>query len=92
MAITWTPTIQIINLDREEGRLTAVREDDNPETGSIRTYTATGPMKTMEEKKAVADAILRQFHNDVSQKPIIAAKITELQDAAKTYLEANDAQ
>lgn len=90
--ITWTPTIQIINLDREEGRLTAVREDDDPETGSIRIYTTTGPMATVEEKKAVVDRILRQFHAEVSIEPIIAAKITELEAAAKTYLEANDAK
>jgi len=90
MAITWTPTIELINFSREEGRLTAIREDDDPETGSIRTYTASGPMKTTEEKKAVADTILRKFHKEVQQEPIIAAKITELENAAKAYLEANE--
>lgn len=90
MAITWTPTVELINLDREEGRLTAVREDDDPDTGSVRSFTATGPMKTTAEKKAVADRILRECQTTISQEPIIAAKIIELQDAAKAYLEAND--
>ncbi len=45
-------------------------------------------MGTADEKKAVADSALRAYHAEIAKEPQIAAKILELQNAAKTYMEA----
>ena len=85
MAVTVTPTVTLINLARSEGHLSA--EIDNG-AGDVRTATASGPMGTADEKKAVADSALRAYHAEIAKEPQIAAKILELQNAAKTYMEA----
>ncbi len=84
MAVTVTPTIELINLDRSEAKLTAIIDDGE---GDIRTTTASGPMNNAAEKKAVADAALRNYNAELAKEPLIAAKITELEGDAKDYME-----
>ncbi len=91
MAI-WTTTIEILNLDRSEAKLTGVFDDELGNADSVRTYSAVGPMSNTIEKKAVADRLIAQLKDYDAQKPLIAAKIAELELDAKTYLEANDGQ
>jgi len=84
MAVIVTPTVELINLARSEGKLVAVINDGE---GDIRTTSASGPMSTEAEKKAVADSALRKYAAELAKEPLVAGKITELESDAKTYME-----
>lgn len=91
MAIEWTPTInEIINIERREVRITCVRVDDDPATGSIRTYTATGKVKTGAQQLALMDAIWSLFQRELAWEAAVAPIISDLEADAKTNLEARE--
>lgn len=83
MAITWTQvSIELINFERREVRLTATIVDDNPVTGSTRTYTQTGLADTGPNKIALLDRIWRAYQLDLASHGNIATVIADLQQAA----------
>lgn len=84
MAYTVTSIVEVINLARSEGRLTAEISDGE---GDVRTATASGPMSNAAERKAVADSALRKYAAECAKEPLIAAKTAELQTDAETYME-----
>lgn len=68
MAIEWTEaTLQLINFQRREVRLTCTVKDDDPETGSTRTYTQSGLADTGPNKIALLDAIWRAYQVDLAK-------------------------
>lgn len=83
MAITWTEvSIRLINFTRREVRVSATIVDDNPETGSTRTYTQTGLADTGAHKMAINDMIWRTYQEDLSDESELATVVAELEQAS----------
>lgn len=83
MAIECTKaTLQLINFQRREVRLTCTVNDDDPETGSMRTYTQVGLADTGPNKIALLDAIWRAYQLDLANDANKATVVADLEQAA----------
>lgn len=90
MAVTWDFEIKVINIQREEVRITATRTDDDPEKGNIRVYVVSGPAKEDDEKLRVLDHIWERFQTDLKKEPQVATIVTALKFQAKQDLESRE--
>lgn len=87
MAVTWTEVvIQVINFDRREVRLTCTIVDDDPETGSTRTYSQTGLADTEPHKIVLFDKIWRAYQQELTEEANLATVVADLQNAALDIL------
>lgn len=83
MAITWTEaSLQVINFERREVRLRMTVLDDDPETGSTRNYTQTGPADTGPNKILLLNRIWRAYQQDLTKSANLATVKAELEQAA----------
>lgn len=91
MAIIWEPTITPISIADKTASIIAVCTDDSD--GSTRTYKvakATIDTETMSNNNWIMDEILAKYQADLTKEAAVEEFITDLESAAKTYLEAND--
>ncbi len=86
MAITCTPTItRVKNEARREIVMSVVIDDGD---GDVRTVTGTGKAKTQAEGKQLMDAIVTKYRQELAYETTIETVKEEMEDDAKTYLEA----
>lgn len=88
MAITWTPSIQVINLAESRVKFTAVRLDDA--TSESRTYSCKGIVTVNAHKRAMEDNVWAQYQEALANEAANAAKIGNWLTEAKTNLEAKE--
>ena len=95
MAITWTPTVTLVDFETKLISLSATRVDDtDPENIITDTYSVKNMyINSAEEKVAVMDALLAVRADELARLARIAAlapTIAALETQAKTYLEAQE--
>ena len=95
MAITWTPTVTLVDFETKLISLSATRVDDtDPENIITDTYSVKNMyINSAEEKVAVMDAILAIRADELIRLARIASldsTVTALEIQAKAYLEAQE--
>ena len=95
MAITWTPTVTIVDFETKLISLSATRVDDaDPQNIITDTYSVHNRyINNAEEKVAVMDALLAIRADELIRLARIASLdsiVTALEIQAKTYLEAQE--
>ena len=90
MAVTWTPTITVVDRATRLINFSAVREDsddpDNPQTYTVNNKN----IKTTGQKLAVMDAVVDERVKQLAEAALdalFAAEVTALEAQAKEYLE-----
>lgn len=91
MAVTWTPEITVVNLAEDRVSFSATRVDDDPVTGSTRTYSAgTGIVTTVAHKRAMEDRVWDEYQAALAEEAAVAAKVNAWLVEAKANLEAKE--
>ena len=95
MAITWTPTVTIVDFETNLISLSAIRVDDtDPQNIITDTYSVEKMyINNAAEKLAVMDAILKIRADELARLAriaLLAPTIAALETQAKTYLEAQE--
>ena len=88
MAITWTASIQVLNLAESRVKFTGTRLDDS--TGEERTYSCTGIVTINAHKRAMEDMVWSQYQEALANEAANAAKIGNWTSEAKTNLEEKE--
>lgn len=88
MAITWTPAVQITNINESRVRFSATRLDS--ETNESRNYSCSGIVTTVQHKRDMEDNVWNQYQEALAVEAENATKIGNWKSEAKTNLEAKE--